>query len=457
VQIHRAAERGDLAGIEFCLSRGVSIEQHDDWEKNTPLIMASKGLERSAAMPRASIETLRFLLARGAKADAPGWNGHTALHAAAAACDVAAVELLREHGANVRHVSDSKYTALHSVAHRLPSPRKQAMLAHLAKCGVPLDIVTDYGESALSVCAYFGDFDAIRLLLDAGADPQPLQWTPLFHAIAFGDAAEFERALAATSDHCARDRWEQTALLFALGCGDVAKAQRLRAAGYDLSARARCGKTALMIATERNHHAAASWILENGASPGETDDFGGTALMGAATRDALECVDLLLRHGADPDAENRVQSKAIHHAGALRVIARLVRERPAQINAVDGCGEWPLKHAAEENDVALLEGLLAIGATVDQTSTGATALHAAINRDAREAAARLIEKGANVNAGDVDGQTPIFNVRSREALTLLLEAGADPAAEDQAAMTAADFIRDPLVKELLPRRKMRRR
>jgi len=40
--------------------------------------------------------------------------------------------------------------------------------------GADLDAVSDYGESALSVASNTGRFDAVRLLLDAGADPAPL-------------------------------------------------------------------------------------------------------------------------------------------------------------------------------------------------------------------------------------------------------------------------------------------
>ncbi len=325
------------------------------------------------------------------------------------------------------------------------------MMRSLLAQGVSADLETTYGESPLSVSALIGDLDAIELLLGAGANPKPLGWTPIFHAVAFGDFAEIVRLLRKGVDREVRDRWEQTALLFAIKCGDLDKAKLLLDAGFDLAAQARGGRTALQIAAAQNHAALIAWLVDRGILPNDANGFGETPLMAAAEGDSFEAMNVLLERGADPALENHVQSMAVHHASTLRTITRLVQARPEHINAIDGCGEWPLKGAAAANQVALIDGLHALGATIDLTRTGETALHDAIRTDALEAARRLLELGANPNAQDVDGWTPLFSVRSREAAQLLMQFGADPLIGDEVEARASESIDDLLVLELLPK------
>ena len=117
----------------------------------------------------------------------------------------------------------------------------------------------------------------------------------------------------------------------------------------------------------------------------------------------------------------------------------------ADVNSIDGCGEWPLKSAAERNDVELISWLLAHGAEIDHTSTGETALHAAVRSDARDAVDFLLEDGANPNAQDADGWTPLFGARSCETIHALCRAGADPRITDDTGSSPDKWLTDPLL------------
>jgi ankyrin repeat protein len=415
------------------------------------LIVATSALDRRESAPRATVETLRFLLDRGADPNGRGWLGRTPVHSAASAGDVAALQLLCERGGDVHYVAESNYTVLIQAAYRPRSARKYETLRWLSNERPASNVITDYRESPLSVCALMGDWEAIRMLLDAGEDAAPLQWTSLHQAVALGRIADVERELAKEFDREARDRWHQTALLLAIKCGDLAKAELLLDAGFELNTKGRCGKTPLQTAAAQDHSAMIAWLLDKGVALEDSDDFKRTALMAAAENDALGAVDTLLERGADPDARNQVESLAIHDASSIAVIKRLLQARPEQVNAIDGCGEWPLKDAASRNDVEAIDELCSLGAQVDLTSTGETALHAAVRSDAREAVSRLLELGADPNAPDVDGWTPLFSAQSRETVELLLNHGADPNCEDQCGERAAGWIKDPLISELLLR------
>ena len=117
----------------------------------------------------------------------------------------------------------------------------------------------------------------------------------------------------------------------------------------------------------------------------------------------------------------------------------------ADVNAVNGCGEWPLKVAAEYNDIKRLDWLLKNGADVDRTSTGETALHAAVRGDSREAIDLLLAAGANPNQQDVDGWTPLFGACSREVIRTLRLAGADPRITDQIDSGPERWLKDTIL------------
>ena len=165
-------------------------------------------------------------------------------------CDVDAVALLIEAGADVHYRDEDGYTAsIHSAYCAWEQGDALCLLELLIRCGVDLDAESSYTESALSVMSRMGRFDGVRLLLGAGADPSPLEWTPLIGAVAIGSLDDVRRE-ARTEVLEGTDRWSRTAWLVALLVGDPEKAQLLIDRGADQSARAGDGRQALFFAVE---------------------------------------------------------------------------------------------------------------------------------------------------------------------------------------------------------------
>ncbi len=81
-----------------------------------------------------------------------------------------------------------------------------------------------------------------------------------------------------------------------------------------------------------------------------------------------------------------------------------------------------LIHAAVRGDVPILTGLLAVGADPNSTVTGSSPLYAAVWHHRLDAAASLIAHGANVNAVEPSGVTPLITAASNgdDALVRLL-------------------------------------
>ncbi len=231
--------------------------------------------------------------------------------------DLAEVRTLLDAGADLQGADENGYTALLQAIYG----RKDnllALLQLLVDRGAELNAISRYGESALRVLSNAGRFDAVRLLLDAGADESQLAWNPLIRAVALGTLADMQAALqalrAAGGSLEAHDRWKRTAWLMAVQTGDVAKARWLADQGADTAARGHCGKPPLFYAIEGHHTPMLQWLLDTGQDVELTDDFGCTPLMHAANCRHDEGIRLLAAGGAPLEQLNNQGETALAYA-----------------------------------------------------------------------------------------------------------------------------------------------
>lgn len=357
---------------------------------------------------------------------------------------------LVERGANPKERTDDGCTALAMACYRARSVAKIELVRQLIGYGVSLDQSSEHGETPVSVCYLQGDFETLRVLLAAGADPAPLFWSDAHRAVVCGTLPELERSVQTPDAANQVDaRFGLSPFLLTAKCGRFDACDLLRSRGADCSKTDQHGTTALHFAAKADAPDVVRSLLAAGLPVDGRDDFGRTPLFAAAEFDACAAADALLSAGADARAATQVSSEPVHQASSLQMLRLLSEKGGADIEAIDGCGEWPLKSFAERNDLAAVAWLLSRGAAVDRTSTGATALHAAVQVDAREAMQLLLDAGADPNARDVDGWTPLFFAQSREVIALLRKHGADVGVADQAGMTLRDWLTDPLLLEAL--------
>ncbi len=109
------------------------------------------------------------------------------------------------------------------------------------------------GFTALQLAAFFCRTDALRLLLDRGADPRlvsqnGMRLTALHSAAARGSVDAASVLLAAGADVNARQQGGYTALMAAANLGNEAVASRLLRHGADVTMRTEDGKTAATLA-----------------------------------------------------------------------------------------------------------------------------------------------------------------------------------------------------------------
>lgn len=209
------------------------------------------------------------------------------------------VRALIEAGADIRYKRKDGYDALIDAVHGRDDSRLLEILALLVACGVDLSGISDYAESGLRVLSRIGRFDAVRFLLEAGADPSHLEWNPLHQAVALGSIADVQEALDAGAPLEARDWWSRTPWLIALLIGKLDKVRLLRERGADFNARGRCGQLPLSYAIRSGRADVVRWLLNEGADVRQTDEFGSNLLAEAAGADNLEVIELFLAAGAD--------------------------------------------------------------------------------------------------------------------------------------------------------------
>src|SRR5215472_8241927 len=134
--------------------------------------------------------------------------------------------------------------------------------------------------------------------------------TPLMHAAAIGSLEAMKILLQAGADVNAKNGLDTTALIW--GALDPAKVRILVEAGANVNARSRLGRTPLLVAASRPGSAdAIRLLLSKGADSKVADVRGSKPLIEAARVDDIEMMRLLLNAPANINAGGFVGETAL--------------------------------------------------------------------------------------------------------------------------------------------------
>ncbi len=318
--LHRAIATGDVAALRSLINTGVDLEQRNA-RGHTPLLAA-------VLNERASHQLVPWLIEAGANVNARGEqrgrrSSESVLSLAARHCDLPTVKSLILAGARVKEIDEGGYSILLYAAYRCPrelSDERLQVLKHLIAAGAPLDCSTKYHESALSVALNRGSLSMLRLLLEAGADPSVLKWTPLHRVIALESLNEVATALDEQPDLEAKDRWGMTPFLFALAVGRRNVAELLIKRGASQLATGRCGENGLFYAARNDDAELLTWLLSLGLDLNQTDEFKHTLLEEAVAHRSVACVERLIEAGADIQRRNEYGHTVVHDVKSPEII-----------------------------------------------------------------------------------------------------------------------------------------
>ncbi len=266
-----------------------------------------------------------------------------------------------------------------------------------------------------------GRLEAVRVLLDAGADPDALTLSGEDLTTVARDRGH--EAVARLLDEArGRGRAEpassrQDGLVTAAACGDLERVRTILEADPERIVEARPdGRRALSAAVEGGHHEVARLLLERGFDPNWPEGPAaprGMALHAAARAGDRPLVELLLAHGADPNATIDSSGSATYAAKTPELRALLV-DHAGKLDAFD------LVWLGEDDEV--VRRVAADPAAANAGCGGALA--AACKLGKRDLLVRLLEAGARVPP--VLTACRSYLLEDPDMLHLLLASGMDP-------------------------------
>jgi ankyrin repeat protein len=289
-----------------------------------------------------------------------------------------------------------------------------------------------------------------RAILDVLAATGDGECIPTIEAVMRADSsvhAEAQAALAAITGARGAERSPTIEAVMRSNSSGPTEAQGALAAMTG----ARDAELGLHLAATKGDTGAIQALLAKGRDVNERESRGGaTPLHMAASSGQLSAAGLLLDNGAEIDARARDKEgwtplHAAAHRGQAEMIAFLI-SRGASTEAQDKEGWTPLHAAVDGHHATAAEQLLKGGAKVDARAFGggATPLIAAAATSGATSVARvLVEHGANIEARDSDGGTPLLWAAFRgnaDTARLLLGHGADRTATTRGGMSVRSAL-----------------
>jgi ankyrin repeat protein len=350
--LHHLVREGDIGAIRAALDRSPEEIHEYDRKGHTPLIVAVQTHEVPA-------EVVGLLIERGARLGDISRAHHQrgpVLAQAIRAGDPSKVALLLARGADIHYTHEGGHDALLDAAYGAnfqDRPRLIELVKLLIASGAALNTESSYQETALGTFSRFGRFDAVKALVDAGADPSRLEWGALHRAVAFGSLEDVQKLVDGGYPNLEeRDRRKRTPFLLAVQSGDVEKSEFLLQRGADSRVRAHCDTPALFLAIENHRREVFHWLLRIGADIGQTDEFGATALMTAVEHGNPDAFRALLAAGANMEAQRHGQT-ALALADRRDMIVQLL-DAGADPRQLTHQGQRILIGLGEINDEPLL-------------------------------------------------------------------------------------------------------
>lgn len=439
------------------------------------------------ACRRGNLEVARELLSLGASVNMQSSRGRSALHEAIIHEHNDMVDLLlntkilgHSIDINLKYTRGNSRTPL-MMAIRGGDESKQMAYALLKHPEADINLVDQYGDTALSLATWENSQDLLDAILDSkGVDVDTIEKvggrSPLISAAGQGKEAMVTSLLAHKASIDLKDKRGGTAAFRAVEGGHIATLDVLMKHNTDIFIKDEEGRTLMHRAAEKNQCEMMRILKSRDLDVNSVDKYGMTPVHRACELDKLEAAELLLELGADSsikDSAQRTPFIAAWQFGNTDLMDLCLekgnnrKEDEVQHTNLEELPVWSL---ASSHNLALLNATVqtreddfllkqvgtersalhcAIISNDDETAylvlelllnspaktflnepdrNKSTPLHLAAERQHLDCTRLLLSKNPNLNEKDTFGRTPLFQAFVNGHLNVavaLVEAGAE--------------------------------
>jgi ankyrin repeat protein len=266
-------------------------------------------------------------------------------------------------------------------------------------------------HSPLHLASSYGDVDAVKLLIRAGANVNGRDcfwWTPLCRAVITGaDRQVIDALIAAGADAGRSGKNDITPLMLAARAGLSGTVETLVAHGAPLDAEDLARNSAIGYAARGGHDALVKWIYQKGGRDLIRHAKPDILFREAAAGGSKALAEILLAEGVDVNLRDNAGYTPLLTAieNQRREMAAFLMAKGADREARVNSGRGLFALACFAGDIALVKELIASG----EAEQPSPYLMVAVARQGDMAMMELlIETGADVNGVSPNGMTPLI-------------------------------------------------
>jgi ankyrin repeat protein len=380
--------------------------------------------------------------------------GYTSLHVASELGSPDIIKYLLKHGADTRIKSKQLQTPLHIALAKgnrenalvlmeadpsvvdeccklhqgyLCSPMSLAAKSNFPEiiqilCKLGADVNSAQCQLAPLHCAsYYGVDACVLALIEAGASvnrldangSSSLHWS-------VKKPATLRLLLRNSADVNAKSKTGVTTLHLAANNGNIESAQELVKNGANLNAKDNKNRAPLYYCIQNGHYKVAKFLLDNGS----TIEDGAELLCRAASSDFPDGISLLLERGVNVNAKEAKDGKTSLHCASIEGSNKCVKvllDAGADPSCVDNFKCSPLMYSILCSKYNVAECLINAGSDLNLKCEGTTPLHVAASHGDIFSTILLVRHGADVNATDGNGFTPLHCVSGTKETVVKLQ------------------------------------
>lgn len=320
-------------------------------------------------------------------------------------------------GMDINTKAEGNLTALHCAAQHGNVDLIKAFIDKKADINAKTDNPHSQLLTPLHMAIKSRKMDSVNLLLNAGADinANSPQGTPLFIAATYGNNDQVITLINHGANVKITDKWGNTALHAAVNNSNPEVIiDTLISNGVDVNAKGKDKQTALHLAVTARNNVLVEKLIEHSADVNAVSDSG-TPLLIAYNNNII--TETLLANKADPNiTDNNGTTPLIYSAKSKdNTVSNMLLEAGANVNVTTKSNDTPLIVAVKHCNLDLTGTLIKKGANTRVCCNKSTPLHTSVvynkNCNSLQMITLLLIAGSDINARDEAGRTPLIEAR----------------------------------------------